>query len=41
MKIFLATAHLADVAWGASHGMLDGVITSPALLVAEGVDDSR
>jgi transaldolase len=41
MKIFLATAHLDDVAWGASHGMLDGVITSPALLVAEGVEDAR
>ena len=41
MKIFLATAHLDDVAWGATHGMLDGVITTPGLLVAEGVDDAR
>jgi transaldolase len=41
MKIFLATARIADVAWGAAHGMLDGVVTSPALLVAEQNDDAR
>ncbi|MDB4912775.1 MAG: Transaldolase [Gemmatimonadetes bacterium] len=32
MKIFFATADTDDVAWGAAHGMLDGVFTSPALL---------
>jgi transaldolase len=41
MKIFLATARIEDVAWGAAHGMLDGVVTSPALLVAEQVEDAR
>jgi transaldolase len=41
MKIFLATARLDDVSWGAAHGMLDGVVTSPALLAAENVDDAR
>ena len=32
MKILLATADTDDVAWGAAHGMLDGVFTSPMLL---------
>jgi transaldolase len=32
MKIFFATADEDDVAWGAAHGMLDGVFTSPGLL---------
>lgn len=32
MKIFLATADADDVAWGVTHGMLDGIVTSPALL---------
>jgi transaldolase len=41
MKIFLATARIDDVAWGAAHGMLDGVVTSPALLVAEEAADAR
>jgi transaldolase len=41
MKIFLSTARIEDVAWGAAHGMLDGVVTSPALLVAERVEDAR
>ena len=39
MKIFLATASSDDVAWGAAHGMLDGVLTSPALLAAESAAD--
>ena len=39
MKIFLATAQPDDVAWGAAHGMLDGVVTTPALLVAAGASD--
>jgi transaldolase len=41
MKIFLATARVDDVAWGAAHGMLDGVLTSPALLAEEALSDAR
>lgn len=41
MKILLATASSSDVAWGAAHGMLDGVLTTPALLVAEADGDAR
>lgn len=41
MKIFLATARTEDVAWGAAHGMLDGVLTTPALLADEQPDDAR
>jgi transaldolase len=37
MKIYLATASIDDVAWGAAHGMVDGVFTTPGLL-AEDVD---
>jgi transaldolase len=41
MKILLASANVDDVAWGAAHGMLDGVITSPGLLANEDADDAR
>ena len=41
MKIFLATARADDVAWGAAHGMLDGVLTTPALLAASAPSDAR
>ena len=41
MKILLATAAASDVAWGAAHGMLDGVLTTPALLVDDAVGDAR
>jgi transaldolase len=41
MKIFLATASTDDVAWGAAHGMLDGVLTSPGLLAEESAGDAR
>ena len=41
MKIFLATARIDDVAWGAAHGMLDGVLTTPGSLVAESRGDAR
>jgi transaldolase len=41
MKIFLATASIDDVAWGAAHGMLDGVITSPGLLADDADSESR
>lgn len=32
MKIYLATAGREDVEWGVAHGLLDGVVTTPALL---------
>ena len=41
MKILLATASIGDVAWGAAHGMLDGVLTSPRLIADEAVTDAR
>lgn len=41
MKLFLATAKADDVAWGAAHGMLDGVLTSPGLLADEADGDAR
>ena len=41
MKIFLATVRFADVQWGAAHGMLDGVFTTPGLLGTEAGDDAR
>ena len=41
MKIFLATARADDVSWGATHGMLDGVLTTPGLLADEGGHDAR
>jgi transaldolase len=41
MKLFLATANADDVAWGAAHGMLDGVLTSPGLLADEADGDAR
>lgn len=41
MKLFFATANADDVAWGAAHGMLDGVLTSPGLLADETENDAR
>ncbi len=41
MKIFLSTARIDDVAWGVTHGMLDGVLTTPRLLADEGGSDAR
>src|SRR4030081_3609560 len=41
MKIFLATARTDDVAWGAAHGMLDGVFTTPGMLSEEANADAR
>ena len=35
MKIFLITAALDDVRWATSRGLIDAVVTSPALLSAE------
>ena len=41
MKIYLATASTDDVAWGAAHGMLDGVVTSPGLLADHADAEAR
>jgi len=41
MKIYLATASTDDVAWGAAHGMLDGVLTTPGLLADDADSDVR
>jgi len=41
MKIYLATASTDDVAWGAAHGMLDGVLTTPGLLADDADSDMR
>jgi transaldolase len=41
MKIYLATASTDDVAWGAAHGMLDGVLTTPGLLADDAESDMR
>ena len=41
MKIYLATASTNDIAWGAAHGMLDGVITSPGLLAEDADAEMR
>lgn len=38
MRIFLTTAATEDVAWGAAHGLLDGVLVTPASLAREGGD---
>lgn len=32
MKIFLASADVGDIRWAVTNGLLDGVITSPALI---------
>lgn len=39
MKVHLATASLAEVQWARQHGLLDGVITTPSLLLAESAGD--
>ena len=41
MKIYLATASTEDVAWGAAHGMLDGVLTTPGSLADDAESDVR
>ena len=41
MKIYLATASTDDVAWGAAHGLLDGVFTSTGLLADDAVAEMR
>jgi transaldolase len=41
MKIYLATASIDDVAWGAAHGMVDGVLTTPGLLADDADAEMR
>jgi transaldolase len=41
MKIYLATASIDDVAWGAAHGMVDGVYTTPGLLADDADAEMR
>jgi transaldolase len=41
MKIYLATASIDDVAWGAAHGMVDGVYTPPGALADDATSDVR
>lgn len=41
MKIYLATASTDDVSWGAAHGMLDGVLTTPGLLADDADSEMR
>jgi transaldolase len=41
MKIYLATASIDDVAWGAAHGMVDGVYTTPGALADDATSDVR
>ena len=35
MRIFIATATLDDSRWAHSHGLIDGVLTTPSLLTAQ------
>jgi transaldolase len=35
MRLFIATAKLDDIRWATGHGLVDGVLTTPALLTAE------
>lgn len=41
MKIYLASANSDDIAWGATHGLVDGVLTTPRLLADEDTNDAR
>lgn len=41
MKILLASAKLDDIRWASGNGLLDGVLTTPALLSAAGDGDAR
>ena len=35
MRLFIATAKLDDIRWAHSHGLVDGVLTTPSLLTAQ------
>lgn len=39
MKIYLASASLADIRWGTSSELVDGIVTTPALLAAASTPD--
>ncbi|MGH7670138.1 MAG: transaldolase family protein [Gemmatimonadaceae bacterium] len=41
MRLLLATADLDEIRWAAANGLLDGVLTTPALLGAANADDER
>jgi len=41
MKVLLATADLDEIRWASANGLLDGVMTTPALLSELGVEDDR
>lgn len=41
MKVLLASANLEEVRWASRTGLLDGVLTTPALMSMEGVTDER
>ena len=41
MKLLLATANLDEIRWAAMNGLLDGVLTTPALLREAGVMDAH
>ena len=41
MKLLLATADLDEIRWAAANGLLDGVMTTPALLREAGVEVDR
>jgi transaldolase len=41
MKIFLASANLEDIRWAAHRRLIDGVLTTHALVGAEEADDVR
>ena len=38
MKLFLDTAHLADIRWAAHVGLIDGVTTNPTLMAKHAGD---
>jgi transaldolase len=41
MKIYLASVDVDDIRWGATTGLLDGVVTSPALVAASATRPER
>jgi transaldolase len=41
MKLLLATAELDEIRWAAANGLLDGVLTTPALLRDAGAERDR
>jgi transaldolase len=35
MRIFIATAKLDDIRWAHTHGLVDGILTTPSLIAAQ------